>query len=518
MTSAPIAAPVPALTPASVIAQATSVDTATQTGIEHHKLLHEKEDFVQRLQRENEELKEATAMAGSRADLLENDLKQSRLDNDKLREAAAAAKSKADRLEDTVKKSRLENNRLREAAATAKSRADRLQDNATQSQARSTELEKENKTLQGTTKSQDAEIKALRDALARKDKTLADHARNAESHARKIRELESLKAAECENCKRLSRDLEQMRRQRDEERHKTQEVESELAVEKRQSTHAAYIAVVKYSDLSSEKVKLESSNRQLKIQYDHMRGKVDELSEEKLRNDRQREDDAYKKAETAIRKKLEDAHKEQLAQLKQEHQQKVAERTQALLFWERNTTKMIDRKRAEDQAEIARLERKIYGLNHQLGRENENWVDLYNQRRAADKALKATQEELKATQKNVEDVRRKCLTEHPTPAQKAVQLGSRFVAFVTRKKEACMYGMAPYQRIFWTIFWAIIGKIEPYVAPLLALVAVFSLGFFVVLVKIVEDLFEFLKDPNAFSTSDENLDAASSTAQYQVQV
>jgi hypothetical protein len=47
-------------------------------------------------------------------------------------------------------------------------------------------------------------------------------------------------------------------------------------------------------------------------------------------------------------------------------------------------------------------------------------VDLSNQHRATDKALKATQEELKAPQKNVEDVRRKCSTEHPTPAQKAV--------------------------------------------------------------------------------------------------
>jgi hypothetical protein len=61
-TSAPIPAPVPTLTPAPVIAQATSLDTGTQTGIEFDRLSKETDYFIQRLQHDNEELKEVMAM------------------------------------------------------------------------------------------------------------------------------------------------------------------------------------------------------------------------------------------------------------------------------------------------------------------------------------------------------------------------------------------------------------------------------------------------------------------------
>jgi len=147
-----------------------------------------------------------------------------------------------------------------------------------------------------------------------------------------------------------------------------------------------------------------------------------------------------------LEKEYEQKLKQKLAKFKEEQKQKLSTWTDhdASLEFNPITKRFIGGKRAANHAEIARLERKSGGLNRQLKSENKNWVDLSNQQRAIDKALKATQEELKGTQKNVEDVGRKCSTEHPTPAQKAVQVVHRFVSFFTRKKETFMYEMTPY--------------------------------------------------------------------------
>jgi hypothetical protein len=91
--------------------------------------------------------------------------------------------------------------------------------------------------------------------------------------------LESLEATECENCKRLGRDVEEVTRQRDEEHRKTLEAESQLPEEKEQLTHDLHQAAANYSNLSWEMVKLSDSNCQLKIQHHRMRAKVDEMSE-----------------------------------------------------------------------------------------------------------------------------------------------------------------------------------------------------------------------------------------------